>query len=420
MTSSDIRTKRFLKLINLGILTPEKLRKAEDTAFARGIELERILIREYGVPRRTLLQALSEHYNCPFMEYDEKIPIPPELLSGLDGERLYINKWFPIIKDGDTVIIAANNPESPEVLSDVKKFIKAERYEFRVALTEDIRWFVQDFLHAKVGLLIGTERTGLAFWRNTMAHWRTRLACYRNDLADARTDLAFLRWGFGMIALSDTLMRTHKLGSVFIFYPVRRPGWGLLFSWICWIMMAIGFFLAIFGIYSYIKIRKSRMTPPEHATLVEVTSATVSFLEDYHFIEGAGNYLPTKKTMLARLGDFLSNHCTILYPSPASKERTHLARERNVLAAQRTVLACYRTIYARARTGLAFMRSGVAFSILGLGLIRYFGFSLFTVFDFILVIAGILMIVDGVLWYMPARKEQSEIPRYPASPGQIR
>ena len=80
--------------------------------------------------------------------------------------------------------------------------------------------------------------------------------------------------------------------------------------------------------------------------------------------------------MLARLGDCIGGYSTILYPSPASRERTHLARERNVLAAQRTIAACYRTIYARARTGLAFIRTGVSFTRVGFGLMHYFGFSL--------------------------------------------
>ncbi len=398
MMTFDTATERFLILLDRGVLTEQQLRAAETTAIARGIELERALIREFGVPRRILLQALSGYYNCPFVEYDEKMPIPPELLSGLDGDRLSMSQWFPIIRDGDTVVIAANNPEDRTVLDEVRKYIKAERYEFWVALAEDIQWFIQDFLHAKPGHLIGTERTGLAFWRNTMAHWRTRLACYRNDLAKGRTGLAFLRWGLGFIAISDTLMRTHKFGSMFYFY---------------WIMMAAGFFFVIFGLSNYLKIRKSRMRPPEHHTLVEVTSATVHFLENYHFIENTGAEISTKGTMLARLGDFLADHCTILYPSPSSRERTHLARERNVLAAQRTVVACYRTIYARARTGLAFIRTGVSFSSVGLGLMHYFGFSLLTVFDSMLVIAGILMITDGILWYMPVRKEQSEIPRCP-------
>jgi uncharacterized membrane protein YidH (DUF202 family) len=396
--ASDPEVERFLILLEREVLTADEFNAAKEASIARGTELESILVKEYGVPRRVLLQALSEYHNCPSLEYDEKMPIPPELLSGLDSERLLMSRWFPIIRDGDTIVIAANNPQDPAVLDEIKRFIRAERYEFRVALGEDIQRFIKDFLHAEPGNLIGTERTALAFWRNTMAHWRTRLACYRTDLAKGRTALAFLRWGLGLIAISDTLLRTSKFGSMPIFYSI---------------MMAVGFSLGIFGLLGYLKIRKSRMRPPEHQTLVEVTSATLHFLEDYHFIEDTPKYLPLKQTMLARLGDFLADHCTILYPLPASQERRHLARERNLLAGQRTVAACYRTIYARARTGLAFIRTGVSFSSLGLGLIRYFGFSFLTVFDTILVMAGISMVVDGLFWYMPVRREQAEIPRCP-------
>jgi len=265
-----------------------------------------------------------------------------------------------------------------------------------VALGEDIQWFIQDFLHAKPGQLVGTERTGLAFWRNTMAQWRTRLACYRNDMAMGRTGLAFLRWGLGFVAVSNTLMR------------MRLPLHGTIFPWL---IMVSGFLMASYGLVMYLKIRRLRMRPPGHHTLVEVTSATLRFLEDYHFIDDGGRTIPTKQTMLGRLGDFLADHCTILYPSPASRERTQLARERNVLAAQRTVAACYRTIYSRARTGLAFIRTGVSFASFGLGLFQYFGVSALSVFDAMLVISGIFLIIDGFLWYMPVRKEQSEIPR---------
>ncbi len=402
MKANNIATAdRFRMLCTQGFLAEEELHRAQEAAAARGVDLENILINEHNVPRRALLEALSEYYNRPSVEYDERLPVPPELLDGLDGGRLSLSLWFPVIRDGDTVIIAANNPQAPEVLREAREFIGAERYELRVALREDIRWFIQDFLHAKPGQLIGTIRTGLAYWRNTMAHWRTRLACYRTDMAKARTSLAFLRWGLGFIAISNYLMRNHKFSSIFYFY---------------WAMTGAGLLLAVWGVYGYLKIRKSRMTPPGHYTLVEVTSATLSFLEDYHFIEGAGGPPSSGRTMLARLGDFLADYCTILYPSPASKERTHLVYERNVLAGQRTVAACYRTIYARARTGLSCIRSGVSFSTLGLGLMKYFGLSLLTAFDSILVIAGVLMIVDGILWYLPTRKEQSGIPRYPVPP----
>jgi len=386
---------QFLLLIDWGLLTQEEFRSAERAATARGIDFEQVLIRKYHVPKQTLLAALTEYYHCPSIEYDERMPIPAALLAGLDGERLSLNRWFPIVRDRGTVIIAARDPQNPALFEEVRNAIKAERYEFRVALDEDIQWFIQDYVHARPGALIGTERTGLAYWRNTMALWRTRLACFRNDLAQGRTDLAFLRWGLGLVALADVLLRSRAAGMV----------------WLYWSMSGVGVALGTFGLHGYLNVRRTRMKAPGQQTLVEVTAATLQFLENYHDLDQCSIERTTKGTMLARLGDCVGGYSTILSPSPASRERTHLARERNVLAAQRTIAAAYRTIYARARTGLAFIRTGVAFTGLGIGLMRYFVYSWSTAFDVLLIIAGIFMAVDGLLWYLPVRKEQAEVAR---------
>ena len=284
---------------------------------------------------------------------------------------------------------------------DVKKFIKAEHYEFRVALDADIQWYIQDYLHARPGLLIGTERTGLAFWRNTMAQWRTRMACYRTDLAKARTGLAFLRWGLGTIALSNALLQSKNTSSnPYLYFSV----------------LAIGIVIALYGLPGYLNVRKSRLTPPGNQTLAEVTAATIQFLENYHSPEDTAIERRTQGTMLARMGDLLADYSTYLNPTPSSKTRTMFARERNVLAAQRTIAACYRTVYARARTGLAFIRTGISFLSIGIGIISYFGFGLLTSFNLWLMAAGVLMLIDGLLWYWPVRKEQAEIPRGIAYP----
>jgi uncharacterized membrane protein YidH (DUF202 family) len=384
-------------LVGWGLVSEKELYEAGYAARARGVDLERVLLDENRLPKHALLSALSEYYHCPFVEYDERMPIPPDLLQGLDGERLSLSRWFPIIRDGGKVVIAAYDPQDARMFDEVRATIKAERYEFWVALDEDIQWFIQDYLHAEPGRLIGTERTGLAYWRNTMAHWRTRLACYRNDLAQGRTDLAILRWGLGSIALSDVLL---------------RPGSGTIaVSLLYWAMTAAGAVLALFGWRGYLRVRRTRMKAPGHHTLVEVTAVTTHFLESYHDLDACTFQPQTGGTMLARLGDCIGGYSTILAPSPASKERTHLARERNVLAAQRTIAATYRTIYARARTGLAFIRTGVAFTSLGFGLLEFFGMSLLNVLDVLLICAGILIAVDGILWYWPVRKEQAEVTR---------
>lgn len=400
MRKFDPGSSRFASLATHGIVTQRQLEAAEVAAAARQVSVETVLARECGVPKAALLRALSEHHRCPAFEYDERMPIAPDLLQGLDPGRMSASGWMPVIRDGDRVVIAANDPSSPVVLEEVSSSFQARRFELWVALEEDVRAYVQDFLHASPGRLIGTERTGLAFWRNTMALWRTRLACYRTDLAKARTHLSLLRWGLGLIALSNALMRSRGAAS---------PA-------LCWTMMAAGACFSVFALAGYLPVRRARMRPPGHHTLVEVTAATLQFLERYHFVDGAPA-AETKRTMLARLGDLLAPYCTILAPSPPSRERTHLARERNVLAGQRTVAACHRTVYARARTGLSFVRTGVTFASVGVGLIEYFGPSALTAVDVALVAIGVLMTIDGALWHLPVRSELAEIAHCPSLRG---
>ncbi|HMK49875.1 MAG TPA: hypothetical protein VK435_07465 [Thermodesulfovibrionales bacterium] len=386
---------RLSALLERGKISREAYLAAEEAVSARGIDIEKILVHEQGIAKCALLQALSDHYKLAYIEYDERLPVPPELLESMGSEALSNGRWFPVIQEGNTVIVASCDPEDTAISDRLKTVIKTGGLEFRVALLEDVQWFIQDFLNGKPGALVGTDRTNLAFWRNTMAHWRTRLACYRSNLAKGRTNLSFMRWGLGIIALSNILMRTQPSGMVFY-----------------WLMVAAGVSLSLFGLIGYLKIRRRGMRPPGIQTLVEVTSATLQFLEEYHSVEGVCKIVTPQKTMLGRLADFLGCYSTILKPTPSYKERIHLARERNVLAAHRTVASCYRTIASRARTGLSFFRTGVALSSLGFGLINYFGFSLSTAFDAILVIVGLLMIIDGIMWYWPVRKEQAESPRY--------
>jgi uncharacterized membrane protein YidH (DUF202 family) len=388
---------RFRSLVDKGILDAAELQGAAIAALCRGLELEWMLRHERDIPRRTLLTALAEHYGCPWVEYDERRPVPPELLSGLDADRLCASQWFPVIKAGETVVIAARNPHDPLVTGEVRAFVRAKTYEFQVALGEDIRAYIHDFLNGPAEHLIGNERTGLAYWRNTMARWRTRLACYRTDFAKVRTNLGLLRGGLGLIAIGRTLLLAHRASPLLYVY---------------WLMIALGFSLVILGVYSYRRIKTSVLRPPKPQTLVEVTAATLHFLEHYQFAEDQNAPPSTKGTMLARLCDSLPKQCVFIAGSPDNKVRSSLAHERNLLAAQRTLAACYRTIYARARTGLSFIRSGVAFASIGLGLIEYFGFNILAIVDSFLIASGVLMITDGALWYLPVRKEQAEVPKY--------
>ncbi len=385
----------FEPLIDWGILNEGELRSAGEAAGARDVELEEILRFDRGIPRRKLLEALAAHYACDWVEYDERLPVPPGLLAGLDAEKLCASLWFPVALDeaDNTVTVAARNPRDPIMMEEVGRCFEAKKFEFHVALARDISYFIQDFLNSDPEHLVGNERTALALWRNTMARWRTKLASYRTDFASVRTYLSLLRGGLTLMIIGRTLLRSGKAIDLATVY---------------WIMIAIGLTLILIGLLNYHRIRKSIFRPPRHGTLVEVTAASLYFLEGYQFVEKERPHGQEGNTMLARLLDSVYRTETVIEPSYDNKPRSKLAHERNLYAAQRTIAGCYRAIYSRGRTGLSFIRTGVSFASVGIGLVEYFGLSMLNMVDAFIIMAGVLMIIDGILWSWPVRKENYE------------
>jgi uncharacterized membrane protein YidH (DUF202 family) len=94
------------------------------------------------------------------------------------------------------------------------------------------------------------------------------------------------------------------------------------------------------------------------------------------------------------------------FPPPAG--RTPLAKVRTFLADRRSMFACYRTSLAKGRTGLAFVRTGISFITIAIVLFRIFGTGYLNILETLLFVAGIFTTIDGLLWYMPARKAGRE------------
>jgi uncharacterized membrane protein YidH (DUF202 family) len=83
--------------------------------------------------------------------------------------------------------------------------------------------------------------------------------------------------------------------------------------------------------------------------------------------------------------------------------RTPLAHVRTSFAYRRSTYAYYRTLLAKGRTGLAFIRTGISLITVSLLFLRVFGTGWYTVLDAPLLIGGIVMIYDGLKWYLPCR-----------------
>ncbi|MDA8163624.1 MAG: hypothetical protein M0017_01135 [Desulfobacteraceae bacterium] len=101
---------------------------------------------------------------------------------------------------------------------------------------------------------------------------------------------------------------------------------------------------------------------------------------------------------------------------PPTAGRTPLARVRTYLAGRRSAYAHYRTLLAKSRTGLAFIRTGLSFITIALLFLRILGGGFLLLLEMPLLVAGIVMVYDGLKWYLPARKIQAMPECVPTQP----
>ena len=106
----------------------------------------------------------------------------------------------------------------------------------------------------------------------------------------------------------------------------------------------------------------------------------------------------------ALVGRILDNTMDVCPGFPPEASRLDLAKVRTYLAGRRSFLAGFRTTLARGRTGLSMFRTGIAFLTVVLVLLRVFGLGLTLPLEALILCAGVFFIIDGIIWYLPARR----------------
>ena len=236
-------------------------------------------------------------------------------------------------------------------------------------------------LRAGWGKLSPVERRRfLANDRTDLAEERTILASVRTRMAKARTGLAFGRTGIAFSGLGIALLRQFRESS-WTFFDIA--------------LILAGALMTLEGVIWYFSGRRAGK-----AGLKAVLKAE----EQMSIWESA--FPPFYRSSPVCFPPVKACH------APGVWATTGLALERTVLAERRNIMARLRTIMARSRTGMAFIRTGVSLSAIGAGLLIYFGASnlAWTAFDMALMFAGIVLIADGVHWYLPAEKTKGQFP----------
>ncbi len=139
------RPGKFDYLVENGLLTQKELERAILNTRKTRQDMESLLMHNYKVSKKDIGKALSHYYKTPFVEYNERIPIPGELLTGLKVSFLKNNCWVPIEKSEEKIAIAIDNPFDLQRIDMIKPLFLGEQLEFRVALREDILKYIHLF-----------------------------------------------------------------------------------------------------------------------------------------------------------------------------------------------------------------------------------------------------------------------------------
>lgn len=125
-----------------GLIKQSDLDAAIEESLSREIDLESLLLDKYRVPKSALGSALSEFYQCPYVSYDERTVIDPELLKNLSFDYLRRNAWIPLKRQGAVLDIVINDPHDLEKGLDIRRAFPGKTIRFSVGLRRDIEQYL--------------------------------------------------------------------------------------------------------------------------------------------------------------------------------------------------------------------------------------------------------------------------------------
>lgn len=132
------RKGKFDYLLENHILTQKELARAVATARNKKIPIEQVLVDELKISTKDIGEALSRYYDLPLIRYNEIMPIPGELISGIKVNFMRNNVWVPIRSENGDVLIAIDHPEDITKVDEIRALFPRKKVKLAYATKQDI------------------------------------------------------------------------------------------------------------------------------------------------------------------------------------------------------------------------------------------------------------------------------------------
>ena len=144
--SRTIDPRAFDLLIDESFIRQGDLIKAVQDSLQQSVDLEELLIQKYRVPKAALGKALSKFFDCPYIPYDEKTIIDPQLTKDLSQDYLWKHSWLPLKLHGSVLDVLIDDPHDLVRGHDIQRAFPGLTIRYAVSLKCDIKRFLQSAL----------------------------------------------------------------------------------------------------------------------------------------------------------------------------------------------------------------------------------------------------------------------------------
>ena len=133
---------KFGLLIDKGVLSEKDLEAAVSSARVNNISVEKALIDDFNVPREELGRSLAEYYSAPWFNWDGAQTIPTDLKERVSSDIWKKHVAAPVERKPGVLVIAVEDPQDLTKLDGLRAMNLSPRYEFQVAMKQDILGYI--------------------------------------------------------------------------------------------------------------------------------------------------------------------------------------------------------------------------------------------------------------------------------------
>jgi type IV pilus assembly protein PilB len=143
-------------LVQLGVLTPEQMKKVAQEQRQGGERLEQTLIRKGYAKEEVIFQCLADYSNLPYVDLDTYL-IDDQIVKMIPEELARRHTLIPLFKIGNTLTIAIDNPLNILALDEVRNRVKTD-VEIAISTEKKIKKAIEQSYGVGTTMLESTLR----------------------------------------------------------------------------------------------------------------------------------------------------------------------------------------------------------------------------------------------------------------------